>query len=208
MTKNSNNIIYLWIWIIIFIILFIIWGIYFSISWKISQILTQENISFESCQNYIFSTEHSLEIELSIKNNQNDYKILEIKCFDLFPNKREVVTEFQEFHNTFILPEYKTENKNIDIPENTIFEKSTFQLKLFVPKPDNTLDVTFFGFSLWKVQNRENTMRIWATTENEIIFNYTLDELVYDNELDLIITNLLSNTMEISYDIKYHIEHL
>lgn len=209
MSKNSKNIDLivkiLWtLWGIIIFLLFIWYKMMYS---QLSTIIHQKVISFEICQNYIFLESKSQKIKIQKYINWNDYKVLDLKCFDLFPNKRESFITTQEFSEIFTIPQKQTESKMIDIPENIIWDKSEIFIEFKIPESNITSDVTFFGYSIWKMQNRDGTTLIWAEQDNIINKSFTLEEIYYDENLEFIVTNLMWNDLQVSYSIIYYLKN-
>jgi hypothetical protein len=68
--------------------------------------------------------------------------------------------------------------------------------------------MTFFGYSLGKIQLRDATTRLWTTHENIIKKSYTLDQIYYEwDDTQLIMTNMLWNDIEVNYQIDYFVEN-
>ena len=206
MSENYKYIYKIWcsIWVIILVLL----GIWYHIMYSnLSKIIHQETISFQTCENYIFTDELSKTIKIQKYINPNDYKVLGLRCFEIFPNKRESFIIIQEVSDVINVSENETMHHAINIPDDTILEESEIFIEFKIPKANITLDVKYFGYSLWKIQNRDGTTRIWAINENIINESFRLDEIYYDENPEFIITNLQWNDLQVSYTILYNIEN-
>jgi hypothetical protein len=94
------------------------------------------------------------------------------------------------------------------VPENIILDKSTMNIEFKVTKLNVTWDVSFFWYSIGKIQTRDASTRIWATHENIIYKSFTFDEIYYQwEETEFIISNLKWNDIEVNYNIIYYIEN-
>ena len=189
-------------------IVILVWTAYSTYSWKLTEVIWKNNIQFGICDSEIFSRDIGLEKKLEWFFNENDLKVLELKCIEKFPNKRDVVISMEEYSNSFSIWEENTIKENINIPENTILDKSTMEIEFKVTKQNVTEWMTFFWYSLWKIQLRDATTRLWTTSENIIQKSYTLDQIYYEgDDTQLIMTNMLWNDIEVSYKINYYIEN-
>lgn len=193
---------------ILFMVVVLVWTVYSTYSWKLTEVIWKNNIQFEVCDSEIFSRDIWLEKKLEWFFNENDLKVLELKCIEQFPNKRDVVISIEEYSNSFTIWEENTIKENINIPENTILDKSTMDIEFKVTKQNITEWMTFFGYSIWKIQLRDATTRLWTTSENIIQKSYTLDQIYYEgDDTQLIMTNMLWNDIEVSYKINYYIKN-
>jgi hypothetical protein len=211
---ENNNIKYKILWVVLLIILVIISGGYYYYLSQIHKVINNNNnnnnnnnLNFQICKDYIFTENKSTGIKIQESINENDYKVLELKCIDLYPNKRDSTITIQEFSHNFTIAENNTVIEKIDFPDNVLLNKSTVSIEFKVPKPNVTLGTTFFGYSLWKVQNRDWTTRIWATHQNIINKSFTLEEVYYDDDTQFIVSNLMWNDIEVNYTIIYYIEN-
>ena len=206
--KNNHEIIAKIIGTILFLLIILSWILYNIYSWKFTHIVWSSNIKFEICNTEIFSRNNKLESKIEKYFNENDLKVLELKCIEKFPNKRNVVITMDEYSNSFSISEENTIKESINIPKNTILKKSTMDIEFKVVKQNITEGMTFFWYSLWKVQLRDATTRLWTTSENIMERSYTLDEIYYEgDDTQLIITNMLWNDIEVNYNIKYYLEN-
>jgi hypothetical protein len=64
----------------------------------------------------------------------NSLKVLELKCIEKYPNKRNVVISFEEKSGNFIITEGNTIKENLNVPENIILDKSTMNIEFKVTK--------------------------------------------------------------------------
>ena len=166
------------------------------------------SIKFEICSTEIFSRDNKLETKIEWYFNENDLKVLELKCIEKFPNKRDLVISMDEYSNTFTISEENTIKENINIPKNTILKKSTMDIEFRIDKQNVTEGMTFFWYSIWKIQMRDATTRLWTTKENILKKSFTLDEIYYEgDDTQLIMTNMLWNDIQVSYNIKYYLEN-
>ena len=142
------------------------------------------------------------------KINENDLKVLELKCIEKYPNKRDVTIVNTKEEHQFTISEENTVTIDIDIPQNTLLKKSTMDIEFKVTKANITDWMTFFWYSIGKIQLRDATTRLWATHQNILKKSYTLDEIYYQwDNTQLIMTNMLWNDIEVSYKIDYYIEN-
>jgi hypothetical protein len=193
---------------IFFLLIILIWVLYTTYSWKLTNIISSNSIKFEICSTEIFSRDNKLETKIEWYFNENDLKVLELKCIEKFPNKRDLVISMDEYSNTFTISEENTIKENINIPKNTILKKSTMDIEFRIDKQNVTEGMTFFWYSIWKIQMRDATTRLWTTKENILKKSFTLDEIYYEgDDTQLIMTNMLWNDIQVSYNIKYYLEN-
>jgi hypothetical protein len=83
-----------------------------------------------------------------------------LKCIEKYPNKRDVEITNHSVSNSFIVSQENTVKKDIDVPENTLLDKSTMDIEFKIDKINVTEGMTFFGYSLGKIQLRDATTRL------------------------------------------------
>ena len=206
--KKNTGIVYKIIGAIFFLIIIVIWIWYNTYSWTLTKTVSSNNILFEICNTEIFSRDDTIENKIELLFNKNDLKVLELKCIENYPNKRDRFITMDEYSNIFNISEENTMKENINIPSNVILDKSTIDIEFKVNKTNITQWMTFFWYSIWKVQIRDASTRLWARSENIMKKSYTLDEIYYDgDDTQLIITNMLWNDIQVSYNIQYYLEN-
>lgn len=207
MVKNKE-LIWKIIIVSVIIIIFIFWLIHISIWWKVSKILDAKDTTFQDCEKYIFSENQSIVAKYNQFTNENWIKVLELKCIEKYPNKRDVVISIEEKSGYFLASQWQTIKENLEVPENIILDKSTMSVEFKVPKPNVTFDVSFFWYSIGKIQTRDASTRIWATHDNIIQKSFSFDEIYYqEEETQFIMTNLKWNDIEVNYNIIYYVEN-
>jgi hypothetical protein len=163
----------------------------------------ENDVTFKNCEEYIFNEKKTFWIKIDTYIHTSQYNVLENQCNKTYPNKRDFIIEHQSIKKSYLLWEQHTKTEIIKIPENIVLDKSIIDIEIKIPSPNITYDVTFFWFSLWKIQNK-NTIRIWAIDNNVLNKSYKLSDAYYDGDIEFILTNLKWNDIEVNYTVDFY----
>jgi len=194
-------------WISIGIIVSILIGfIHLEYNYSIlKNVNLDSEVNFITCEIYVFDENKNLDKRIDIYTHSSKQKFLEKTCNKKYPHKRDYIIEHKNITKTYLLSEQRTKTEIINLPDNVILDKSHINIEIKIPAPNITRDVTFFWFSVWKIQNK-STIRIWAIDNNILTKSYTLDEAYYDGDIEFILTNLKWNDIEVNYSVDFYIQ--